>query len=166
MILYTSVQESVWDLTQDTGSMLSSLLNSPQATLACFWMGDRQLGAYVYMSTVILLNTHLQGLPLHHKCVGYVQIYINVCVCVCVCVQDSETDNFGTIWGGNICKVNTKMNVKNQKQVLTHCIHQPKLSFKTFMILESFTIMISKCHHQTPEPWFQTKVKELEEGSL
>ena len=38
------------------------------------------------------------------------------------------------------------------KFCFAHCIHQANLSFKTFMILESFTIMLSKCHHQTPDP--------------
>ena len=30
------------------------------------------------MSTVILLDTYLQGLRSHHQCIGYVQIYIYV----------------------------------------------------------------------------------------
>ena len=68
-------------------------------------MGERQFETYVKY-TVITLNTYLQGLPPHHQCRGYVQIYmyicIYMCVCVCVCVQDSETDNCGNkhITGG------------------------------------------------------------------
>ena len=42
------------------------------------------------MFTVMTLNTYLQGLPSHHQCRGYAQIYTYM-------VHYSETDNCGTI---------------------------------------------------------------------
>ena len=62
------------------------------------------------MSTVITLNTYLQSLPSHHQCRGYIHTYM--------CVHDSETDDCGTVWGGNIHKIIILMEVKSQEQVL------------------------------------------------
>ena len=59
------------------------------------------------MSIVITLNTYLQSLPSHHQHKGYVQTYMYIRV------QDSETDNCGTISGGNIHKIMTLMEVGN-----------------------------------------------------
>ena len=53
------------------------------------------------MSTVITLNTYLQSLPSHHQCRGYIHTYM--------CVHDSETDDCGTVWGGNIHKIMTTL---------------------------------------------------------
>ena len=39
---------------------------------------ERQLGTYIYMFTVMTLNTYLQGLPSNHQCRGFVQIYIYI----------------------------------------------------------------------------------------
>ena len=35
-----------------------------------------------------------------------------------MCVHDSETDDCGTVWGGNIHKIIILMEVKTQEQVL------------------------------------------------
>ena len=59
------------------------------------------------MSTVITLNTYLQSLPSHHQCRGYIHTYM--------CVHDSETDNCGTVRGGNIQKIIILMEVKTQE---------------------------------------------------
>ena len=67
-------------------------------------MGERQFETYV-KSTIITLNTYLQGLPSHHQCRGYIQIY--------TCVQDSETDNCGTE-----VEIITLMEVKTQEHAL------------------------------------------------
>ena len=67
-------------------------------------MGERQSETYV-KSTLITLNTYLQGLPSHHQCRGYVQIYI--------CVQGSET-----IVEQSKVEIITLMEVKTQEQVL------------------------------------------------
>ena len=58
--------------------MLSSLLKSSKAAMTCCQMGERQLGTYIYMFTVMTLNTYLQGLPSHHQCRGYIYIYIYI----------------------------------------------------------------------------------------
>ena len=63
-----------------------------------------------YMSAVITLNTYLQSLPSHHQCRGYIHTYM--------CVHDSETDDCGTVSGGNIHKIIILMEVKTQEQVL------------------------------------------------
>ena len=63
-----------------------------------------------YMSTVVTLNTYLQSLLSYHQCRGYIHTYM--------CVHDSETDDCGTIGGGNIHKIIILMEVKTQEQVL------------------------------------------------
>ena len=64
-----------------------------------------------YMSTVITLNTYLQSLPSHHQYRGYIHTYM--------CdSHDSETDDCGTVLGGNIHKIIILMKVKTQEQVL------------------------------------------------
>ena len=68
-------------------------------------MGERQFETCI-KSTVITLNTYLQGLPSHHQCRGYVQIYI--------CVQDSEQ----TVVEQFELEIITLMEVKTQEQVL------------------------------------------------
>ena len=71
-------------------------------------MGERQFETYV-KSTVITLNTYLQGLPSHHQCRVYVQIYIYMCVFKILrqtIVEQSEVE------------IITLMEVKTQEQVL------------------------------------------------
>ena len=69
-------------------------------------MGERQFETYV-KSTVITLNTYLQGLPSHHQCRGYVQIYIYVFkILRQTIVEQSDVE------------VITLMEVKTQEQVL------------------------------------------------
>ena len=65
-----------------------------------------------YMSTVITLNTYLQSLPSHHQCRGYIHTYTRV--------HGFETDDCGTVSGGNIHKIIILMEVKTQEQVLKH----------------------------------------------
>ena len=55
-------------------------------------------------------STYLQSLPSHHQCRCYIHAYM--------CVHDSETDDCGTVWGGNIHKIIILMEVKTQEQVL------------------------------------------------
>ena len=62
------------------------------------------------MSTVMTLSTYLQSLPSHHQCIGYIHTYM--------CVHYFETDDCGTVRGGNIHKIIILMEVKTQEQVL------------------------------------------------
>ena len=76
-----------------------------------------------YISTVITLKTYIQSLPSHHhQCVGYIHTYM--------CVHDSETDDCGTIWGGNIHKIIILMEVKTQEQVLSIQRNEQTTRFK------------------------------------
>ena len=75
-------------------------------------MGERQFEIFV-KSTVITLNTYLQGLPSHHQCRGYIQIYLYIYIYICVfkilrqtIVEQSEVE------------IITLMEVKTQEQVL------------------------------------------------
>ena len=95
------------------GSLTEHPVHHLEIFLGCSGLLEIQSETYV-MSTVITLNTYLQGVPSHHQCRGYVHIYMYVCVCV----QDSETDSCGTVSGGNIHNIIILMEVKTQEQVL------------------------------------------------
>ena len=103
---YSSSSCARWHLTQDAGD---SCCLTCWHLLRLLWLATKwerynlKHVIHVYCNN----SKHLPSLPSHHQCRGYIHTYM--------CVHDFETDNCGTVWGGNIHKIIILIEVKTQE---------------------------------------------------